>query len=86
MPTDLANLLLLILQIYTFILIGRAICSWFDPGFRSSIGKILYDLTEPIIAPIRQIVPPVGMLDLSILVAFFILFILRQLIASAVSG
>ena len=86
MPTDLANLLLLILNIYTIILLGRAITSWFDPGFRSSIGKVLYDLTEPIIAPIRQVVPPVGMLDLSILVAFLILFILRQLIASAVSG
>lgn len=86
MPTQVADLLLLILQIFSFILLGRAICSWFDPGFRSSIGKVLYDLTEPIIAPIRQVVPPIGMLDLSILVAFVILYILRQLISSAVYG
>jgi YggT family protein len=86
MPTDLAELIFLILNILSIILIARAICSWFDPTFRSSIGRVLFDITEPLLAPIRQIVPPVGMLDLSILVAFFILFILRTLLESAVYG
>lgn len=86
MGTDLGGLLLWILQILSFILIARALCSWFDPTFRSSIGRVLFDITEPLLAPIRQVVPPVGMLDLSILVAFFILFILRQLLESAMYG
>jgi YggT family protein len=86
MPTDLAELLFLVINILSFILIARALCSWFDPTFRSSIGRVLFDITEPLLAPIRQVVPPVGMLDLSILVAFFILFILRSLLASAISG
>ncbi len=86
MPTDLAELIFLILNILSIILIARAIFSWFDPTFRSSIGRVLFDITEPLLAPIRQIVPPVGMLDLSILVAFFILFILRTLLESAVYG
>lgn len=82
---DLASLLLTILNIFTFILIGRALLSWFDPTFHTPIGKILYDLTEPVIAPIRRIVPPMGMFDMSIIVAFILLIVLRELIASALT-
>jgi len=80
---DLAGLIISILNILTLLLFARAITSWIDPGFRSTIGRLLFDITEPIIAPIRQVVPPVGMLDLSIMVALFLLVILRQLVASA---
>lgn len=76
-------LLLTILNIYSFILFGRAIMSWFDPTFSSSIGRILYDITEPVIAPVRQVIPPLGGLDLSIMVTIFLVIILQRLIASA---
>lgn len=82
---DLASFLLTILNIFTFILIGRALISWFDPTYHTSIGKILYDLTEPIIAPIRRVVPPMGMFDMSIIVAFILIIVLRELIASALT-
>jgi YggT family protein len=78
-----AGLLINILTIYSFVLFGRAIMSWFDPGFRSQIGRIVYDITEPVIAPIRQVIPPIAGLDLSIMVAIFLVAILRQLVASA---
>jgi YggT family protein len=80
---DLASILLTILNILSFLLIARALFSWFDPRFTSTIGKMLFEITEPIIAPIRQVVPPMGMLDLSIMVSLFLLIILRQLVASA---
>lgn len=76
-------LLLTILNIYSFVLFGRAIMSWFDPTFSSSIGRILYDVTEPVIAPVRQVIPPIGGLDLSIMVTIFLVIILQRLIASA---
>lgn len=78
-----AGLLINLLTIYSFILFGRAIMSWFDPGFRSQIGRIVYDITEPVIAPIRQVVPPIAGLDLSIMVSIFLVAILRQLVATA---
>lgn len=78
-----AGLLINLLTLYSFILFGRAIMSWFDPSFSSSFGRILYDITEPVIAPIRQVIPPIAGLDLSILVTIFLVSILRQLIASA---
>lgn len=77
------SLLLTILNIYSFVLFGRAIMSWFDPTFTSSIGRIVYDVTEPVIAPIRQVIPPIAGLDLSIMIAIFLVIILQRLIASA---
>ena len=76
-------LLLTILNIYSFVLFGRAIMSWFDPTFSSSIGRIIYDVTEPVIAPVRQVIPPIGGLDLSIMVTIFLVIILQRLIANA---
>jgi len=80
---ELASILLAILNILSLLLIARALFSWFDPRFTSTIGRMLFQITEPIIAPIRQVVPPMGMLDLSIMVTLFLLIILRQLVASA---
>lgn len=77
------SLLLTILNIYSFVLFGRAIMSWFDPTFNSQIGRILYDVTEPVIAPIRQVIPPIAGLDLSIMVTIFLVIILQRLVASA---
>lgn len=83
---DLATILLALLNILSLLLIARALFSWFDPGFTSAIGKILFDITEPIVAPVRQVLPSTGMLDLSIMVTLLLLVILRQLIASALTG
>lgn len=79
----LAELLLSLLNILSILLIARALFSWFDPMFKSSIGKLLFQITEPIIAPVRQVVPPLGMVDLSIMVTLFLLIILRELISRA---
>lgn len=82
---DLAGLLFNILNIVTLVLIARAICSWIDPGFNSRIGRLIFDVTEPLLAPIRQLLPPMGMLDLSIMVALFLVYILRTLIAQSLA-
>ena len=76
-------LLLTILNIYSFVLFGRAIMSWFDPTFSSTIGRLIYDVTEPVIAPIRQVIPPIAGLDLSIMVTIFLVIVLQRLIANA---
>lgn len=77
------EIILAILNIMTILLVARALFSWFDPGFRTTIGKFLFDLTEPLVAPVRQLMPQTGMLDLSIMVTMLLLIVLRQLIANA---
>ena len=80
----LADLINLFFTILIFALIGRALLSWFDPGMRSSIGQLLFRITEPIIGPIRRNIPSLGMFDISPIIALLILYFLRGLLVNAV--
>ncbi len=55
------------------VLIGRVLMSWVNPRFEGPIGRFLYETTEPILRPIRGVLPQTGMLDLSPIVAFLLL-------------
>ena len=55
-----------------WVLLIRAILSWVSQG-RNPIENVMHQLTEPLMAPIRRILPSMGGLDLSILVIFLIL-------------
>ena len=50
------------------VVLGRVLMSWVDPQFQKPIGQFLYSLTEPFLAPIRNILPQAGMFDFSPLV------------------
>ena len=80
------EILLLFLRIMMFAIIIRAVLSWFDPRGQNPVSRALIEFTEPIIAPIRSIMPRMGMLDLSPMIAIFIIIILKQVLGSAVSG
>lgn len=76
------ELLLLLLQIYSFVLLARALVSWIpnlDPS--NPAVRILYEITEPVLEPIRKLIPPLGgVMDISILVAYFAIILLEQLL------
>ena len=55
---------------------ARAARSW------PSINTLLFDLTEPVLRPVRRVIPPAGMFDLSFIVVFFVLIILQSTAAS----
>ena len=67
------------LSLMFWVLILRAILSWVSQG-QTPIDYVLYQLTEPFLAPIRRIIPPIGGLDLSVLVAIIALQFLQLLI------
>lgn len=75
------SFILLALNIYAFILIARALMSWFDPGFRSQIGQIIYKITEPVVGPVRRLLPSTGGIDFSVMIVIFVIYILRNYIA-----
>jgi YggT family protein len=56
----------------------RVIFSWtgFDPT--NSIYQVVYEITEPILGPIRRIMPRLGMIDLAPMVAIFVLFVIAN--------
>ena len=44
--------------------------------FLASLNTLLFELTEPVLRPVRKVIPPAGMFDLSFMVVFFGLFLL----------
>ncbi|MDQ2787876.1 MAG: YggT family protein [Chloroflexota bacterium] len=76
------NILSFLLVAMQFAIIGRALFSWFDPTGRTPIGAILIKITDPIIVPIRRVLPSAGFMDFSPLVALLIIFILQKLLSS----
>ena len=79
------EILLLFLRIMMFAIIIRAVLSWFDPRGQNPVSRALIEFTEPIIAPIRSIMPRMGMIDLSPMIAIFMIIMLQQMIQSAVN-
>jgi len=72
-----------LLLAFIVVLFARAVLSWFPirPGTPiATISLVLSDLTEWALRPLRRVIPPVGMFDLSFLVLTFGLLILRQAI------
>lgn len=76
-----AELLALLFNLYFIAIIAQAILSWvMSPGQYHPAQTLLYSLTEPVLRPIRQIVPMVGGIDLSPLVALILLQVLKMLV------
>jgi len=76
-----------LLQVYLVILFGRVVLSWFPlspDGPMAAVARVLYALTEPILAPLRAVLPPVQMggmgLDLSPMIVFFLIIVLLQVL------
>lgn len=70
----------ILLQLLMWAIIIRAILSWFPISPSNPIIVILNYITEPIIAPLRRIVPRIGMIDLTPFVAIVILLIITWLL------
>jgi YggT family protein len=70
-----------LLYLYLLVLVLRAVLSWFpvrSGTALASINSVLFQLTEPLLAPLRRVIPPAGMFDLSFIVLFFLIIILQS--------
>ncbi|GEL75954.1 YggT family protein [Tenuibacillus multivorans] len=68
-----ANIIVNAIQIYSFALIAYILMSWFPGARDSSIGQFLGKICEPFLEPFRRIIPPLGMIDISPIVAIIVL-------------
>ena len=75
--TTVVNLLILTLNLFVFAIIIRVVLSWISPGGYNPAVAIIHTLTDRILLPFRYIIPPLGGLDLSPLVAIILLTALR---------
>jgi len=70
----------LLCRVLTFAIIARAIMSWFSPRPTNRLAIILYQVTEPVLSPLRRIIPRVGMIDLTPLAAIILLQLIVRLL------
>jgi YggT family protein len=70
----------LLFNILQFAIIIRALLSWFNPREDNPLVRILFDITEPILAPLRRIVPRLGMVDITPLVAILLMSVIQQVL------
>jgi YggT family protein len=81
---DLLLILSMLLQLYSWVLVARALMSWIpnlDP-YNPAV-QFLYQITEPVLEPVRRLIPPLGgTIDISMIVAFFGIMILQYLLMS----
>ncbi|MBN9673446.1 YggT family protein [Roseibium aggregatum] len=86
--TALFNVILLALELYTYVIIASAIFSWLyafnivnsNNQVINSIGRVLYNLTEPALRPIRRFMPDLGGVDISPVILLLLIIFVRQII------
>jgi YggT family protein len=70
-----------LLNVYIIIILIRVILSWVRPNPYNPFVQVIYKLTEPVLAPIRRIVPPIGgTIDISPIILFFIIYIIMSIL------
>ncbi|UQD51635.1 YggT family protein [Bacillus methanolicus] len=67
------DLILKLFEIYSWALIIYILMSWFPNARESAIGQFLARICEPYLEPFRRLIPPIGMIDVSPIVAFLVL-------------
>jgi YggT family protein len=82
------DVILLALQIYVWLLIAAAVLSWLVAfnvvntrnQFVATVGEFLYRITEPVLRPIRSIMPNLGGLDISPVILILLIFLIERII------
>ena len=78
MPAVLVNFLQLLVTVLWLLIIARVVVSWVMPASGGGLVAFIYQATEPILAPIRRVIPPTSGIDWAPLVALLLLGALTQ--------
>ena len=79
---SIARLLYAVLQVYSFLILARVIMSWVNPNPRNELLRMVIRFTEPVLAPLRALIPLQG-IDLSPILAWLLIRFLMRLIIQA---
>lgn len=82
---SLTELVDLLFKLYIYGIVIQAILSWVNPGTYNPAVNLLHSITEPVLRPVRRLLPPLGGMDLSPLLAILGLEVLRRLILPLLS-
>ena len=76
----------LLVNIYFFALLAMIILSWVAPGSRHPAVFLLYQLTEPVMAPLRRALPPMGGIDFSPILVFILINVIQIALRHMAAG
>ncbi|MGM9568069.1 MAG: YggT family protein [Clostridia bacterium] len=71
-------------EVYIFILFARVICSWIRVNPYGKVFQFIFSLTEPLLAPIRRLMPKTMMLDFSPMILMLVLILLQRLLLTLI--
>ena len=74
---SLANLVLTIL---TYAIIAEAVLSWIQPDPRNTLVRLLHKISDPILGPLDRLIPPLGGLNITPLIAIVLLQFIQNLL------
>ena len=67
-------------DIFSILIVLRSLVSWFPINPGNQIIALLYQATEPILAPLRRIIPPLGMFDITPIAAIILLQVIARIV------
>lgn len=82
LETFVQNFLRLFVGALWLLILGRVLMSWFDPSRSNQVSRFLIQATEPILAPVRRLLPQSGMFDFSALIVLLILGTLMRAVSA----
>jgi YggT family protein len=80
MSEVLANFVFLLATVLSLLILARVVISWVTPGSGGALAAFVYAATEPILAPIRGLLPATGGFDFSPLIALLILPVIPRIL------
>jgi YggT family protein len=76
----------LVVKIYFFALLGMIILSWIAPGSANPAAYLMYQITEPVMAPFRRVLPAMGGLDFSPILVFILINVVQIALRNFAAG
>lgn len=75
-----------LVQFLAFAIFARAIVSWFPIDRNGPIVQFLNSVTDPVLEPLRKVIPPIGMIDITPMVAMLLLFFVASALLNSASS
>ena len=75
-----------LLRIFGYLIVARALTSWFPEARRYPIVQLLYQITDPVMIPASRIIPRIGMIDISPMIVILLLFTISSALAGESRG
>ncbi|MBC7258181.1 MAG: YggT family protein [Chloroflexi bacterium] len=80
------NFIRLLFNLLSLAILARVILSWFNVNPFHPVVSFLDQITEPILGPLRRVIPPIGMIDITPIVALVLLQVIETILLSLVQS